>query len=201
MTRPFKLLGFDHIGFIVGNAKQATQYYESTLGFNRIAYRGLETGERNVTSYALRQNDIIFVLNTPLGSSPPLNDHLRRHGDGVRDIAFGVDDAKLAWEHTTSRGATSFQEPTTQSDEHGEVITAAIKTYGDTVHTFVQRGDYQGPFMPGFQKVEPIVKQDRRSRTSIRRSLVSSACGRWMTRMFPPNSPRFARSSSPMRKK
>jgi 4-hydroxyphenylpyruvate dioxygenase len=160
MTPPFRLLGFDHIGFIVGNAKQAAQYYESTLGFNRIAYRGLETGERDVTSYVLRQNDIMFVLHTPLGSGSSLNDHLRQHGDGVRDIAFGVDDAKAAWESTTSRGATSVQEPTTHSDEHGEVITAAIQTYGDTVHTFIQRGDYKGPFTPGFQKDEPIVKQD-----------------------------------------
>jgi 4-hydroxyphenylpyruvate dioxygenase len=160
MTRPFKLLGFDHIAFIVGNAKQAAQYYESTLGFNRIAYRGLETGEREATSYVLRQNDIVFVLHTPLGSSSALNDHLRRHGDGVRDIAFGVDDARRAWEYTTGRGATSFQEPTAHSDEHGEVVTSAIKTYGDTVHTFIQRGDYKGPFMPGFETAEPIVKQD-----------------------------------------
>ena len=160
MTRPFRLLGFDHIGFIVGNAKQAAHYYETTFGFNRIAYRGLETGERDVASYALRQNDIVFVLHTPLSSGPVLNDHLRRHGDGVCDIAFGVDDAKLAWEYTTSRGATSFQEPTTHSDEHGEVLTAAIKTYGDTVHTFIQRGGYKGPFMPGYVEIEPIVKQD-----------------------------------------
>ena len=160
MTRPFKLLGFDHIAFVVGNAKQAVQYYESTLGFNRVAYRGLETGERAVTSYVLRQDDIMFVLHTPLGSRSALNDHLRKHGDGVQDIAFGVDDARVAWEYTTGRGATSFQEPTTRSDEHGEVITSAIKTYGDTVHTFIQRGDYKGPFMPGFAKAEPIVKQD-----------------------------------------
>jgi 4-hydroxyphenylpyruvate dioxygenase len=113
-----------------------------------------------VASYALRQNGIVYVLHTPLGSGSPLNDHLRRHGDGVCDIAFGVDDAKSAWEYTTSQGATSFQEPTTRSDEHGEVVTAAIRTYGDTVHTFIQRADYEGPFMPGYVEIEPIVRQE-----------------------------------------
>ena len=158
MTRPFKLLGFDHIGFIVGNAKQATHYYESVFGFHRAAYRGLETGEREVTSYVLQQNDVKFVLNTPLHGGSPLNDHLRHHGDGVFNIAFGVDDAKAAWQHTTSRGATSVQEPTNESDDNGEVITAAIRTYGDTIHTFVQRVSYDGPFLPGFQKDESKIK-------------------------------------------
>ena len=158
MTRPFKLLGFDHVGFIVGNAKQAAHYYESVFGFHRVAYRGLETGERDMASYVLRQNDVIFVLNTPLNGRSPLNDHLRQHGDGVYNIAFGVDNAKVAWEHTTGRGAESVQEPTTQSDDNGEVTTAAIRTYGDTLHTFVERVSYKGPFMPGCKKDESRIE-------------------------------------------
>ncbi len=158
MTRPFKLLGFDHIGFIVGNAKQAAHYYESVFGFRRVGYRGLETGERSATSYVLQQNDVRFVLNTPLDGRSELNDHLRRHGDGVSNIAFAVDDAKAAWQHTTSRGAGSVQEPKTLTDEHGKVVTAAIKTYGDTIHTFVERVDYDGPFLPGFRKDQSKIK-------------------------------------------
>lgn len=162
MSRPFKLLGFDHVGFIVGNAKQATHYYESVFGFNRIAYRGLETGEREAASYVLRQNDVIFVLNTPLSGGSSLNDHLRKHGDGVCNIAFGVDNAKAAFEHTTANGAKPVQEPTPLSDENGKVVTAAIQTYGDTIHTFVERQNYKGPFLPGYRadkstiKIEPV---------------------------------------------
>ncbi len=107
MSRPFELTGFDHIGFIVGNAKQASYYYESIYGFSLTAYSGLETGQREQASYVLTQNDVNFVFTTPLSSDSPLNEHLRQHGDGVKNIAFGVDDATKAWEYTTSQGAAS----------------------------------------------------------------------------------------------
>ena len=158
MSRPFKLLGFDHVGYVVGNAKQAAHYYETVFGFHRVAYRGLETGERDLTSYVLRQNDVIFVLNTPLTSASGLNDHLRKHGDGVNNIAFGVDNAEAAWKHTTSNGAKSVQEPVTLSDDGGDVVTSAIQTYGDTIHTFVQREGYKGAFMPGFEPDESKIE-------------------------------------------
>ena len=158
MERPFELRGFDHIGFIVGNAKQAAHYYQDVFGFDLVAYRGLETGERESASYVLRQQNVRFVLTTPLHGNSPLNDHLRLHGDGVKDIAFGVNDAKAAFEYTTSRGAVPIGEPKTISDENGEVTISSIQTYGDTLHTFIDRSNYNGPFMPGFQKMESTTR-------------------------------------------
>jgi 4-hydroxyphenylpyruvate dioxygenase len=156
MKLPFEFLGFDHVGYIVGNAKQAAQYYQCRLGFELVAYKGLETGEREAASYVLRQNKVRFVLTSPLLPGSSLNEHLRLHGDGVRDIAFAVDDAKAAWKHAIGRGALSAAEPRVISDDHGQAVTAAVKTYGDTIHTFVERKSYQGVFLPGFEKAESL---------------------------------------------
>ena len=142
--------GTDHVEFYVGNAKQAAFFYRSSMGFRLVAYRGPETGTRDRASYVLEQNKVRFVLTTPLYPSGDLADHVFRHGDGVKSIALWVDDVKSAWEETTARGARSVQAPFTLEDENGKAQLAAIAIYGDTVHTFVERRDYHGPFLPGF---------------------------------------------------
>jgi 4-hydroxyphenylpyruvate dioxygenase len=144
------LLGTDYVEFYVGNAKQSAHYYKTAFGYQSHAYRGLETGSRDSVSYVLKQDKIRLVLTTPLNSNSPINDHLRKHGDGVKVIALWVEDAKSAWEETTKRGAISFMEPTVEKDEHGEVIRSGIYTYGETVHIFVERKNYNGTFLPGF---------------------------------------------------
>jgi len=145
------LNGTDYVEFYVGNARQSAHYYRSAFGFRLLAYRGPETGTRDWASYVLVQNKIRLVLTTPLHPEHLISDHIRRHGDGVRDIALWVDDAPSAWLETTKRGARSVREPETLRDEGGEVRLASIATYGDTIHTFVERGRYQGAFLPGFQ--------------------------------------------------
>jgi 4-hydroxyphenylpyruvate dioxygenase len=145
--------GTDHIEFYVGNAKQAAFFYRSSMGFSLVAYRGPETGTRDRASYVLEQNKIRLVLTTPLFPSGDIADHVYRHGDGVRSIALWVDDAKSAWEETTARGARSVQAPFTLEDENGRTQLASIAIYGDTVHTFVERRNYRGPFLPGFVAV------------------------------------------------
>ena len=142
--------GTDHLEFYVGNAKQAAYFYRASMGFNLVAYRGPETGTRDRASYVLEQNKIRFVLTTPLQASGELADHVLRHGDGVKSIALWVDDARSAWKETTSRGAKSVQAPFTAQDKAGETQLSSIAIYGDTVHTFVERGSYSGPFLPGF---------------------------------------------------
>ncbi|KPK28974.1 MAG: 4-hydroxyphenylpyruvate dioxygenase [Desulfobacterales bacterium SG8_35_2] len=152
MTKPpFTIMGTDYVEFIVGNAKQAAHYYQTLYGFEPIAFRGLETGYREKASYVLKQNKIHFVFSSPYKANSPLNVHLMLHGDGVRDVAFWVDDAKAAWEYVTGRGAVSVLEPTTLKDDSGTIIMASMQTYGDTIHTFVQRDKYEGVFMPGFE--------------------------------------------------
>ena len=148
------LNGIDFVEFYVGNARQSAHYYRSAFGFRLAAYRGPETGTRDRASYVLVQKRICLVLTTPLGPEHPISDQLRLHGDGVHDIALWVDDAESAWRETTARGARSVREPEIQQDEHGEVRLAAIATYGDTIHTFVERKNYQGAFLPGFRTVE-----------------------------------------------
>lgn len=148
------ILGTDHIEFYVGNAKQAAYYYRTAFGFQLTAYAGLETGVRDRASYVLQQGKIRFVLTTPYHPNNPIADHIYTHGDGVKALALWVDDARKAWEETTKRGAMSVQEPTTLRDDNGEVVIATIKTYGDTVHTFVERKNYRGVFMPGYVPVE-----------------------------------------------
>lgn len=144
------LLGTDYVEFYVGNAKQSAHFYKTAFGFQSHVYRGLETGSRDSVSYVLKQDKIRLVLTTPLNSESPINEHLAKHGDGVKVIALWVDDAKSAWEETTSRGAKSFMEPTVEKDEHGEVVRSGIYTYGETVHIFVERKNYHGAFLPGF---------------------------------------------------
>ena len=148
------LNGTDYVEFYVGNAKQSSVYYRSVLGMELVAYSGPETGVRDRASYVLQQDKIRFVLTTPLSPEHPISDHIRLHGDGVRDIALWVDDAESAYSETTRRGAIGVREPVTLKDEGGEVKLSAIKTYGDTIHTFVERSKYRGIFMPGYRPVE-----------------------------------------------
>lgn len=148
------LLGTDYVEFYVGNAKQAAHYYKTAFGFQSLAYRGLETGSKDEVSYVLVQDKIRLVLTTPLNSKSPINQHLAKHGDGVKVIALWVDDATKAFEETTSRGAKPYLEPTVEKDEQGEVVRSGIYTYGETVHLFVERKNYNGVFLPGFIKWE-----------------------------------------------
>jgi 4-hydroxyphenylpyruvate dioxygenase len=148
------LLGTDYVEFYVGNAKQSAHFYKTAFGFQSLAYKGLETGSRDSVSYVLVQDKIRLVLTTPLNSKSPINDHIVKHGDGVKVIALWVDDARSAYEETTKRGAKSYLEPTVEKDEHGEIVKAGIYTYGETVHMFVERKNYNGTFMPGFEKWE-----------------------------------------------
>jgi len=148
------LLGTDYVEFYVGNAKQAAHYYMTAFGFQALAYAGPETGVMDRASYAVRQHKLTFVLTTPLRSGNPMADHIYKHGDGVKNLALGVDDATKAWEETTKRGAKSHLEPLRLKDEHGEVVLSGIHTYGDTVHLFVERKNYSGAFMPGYKKWE-----------------------------------------------
>src|ERR1035437_1399120 len=148
----FPIRAIDHVEFIVGNAKQSAYYYRSAFGFKLTGYAGLETGVRDRASYVLEQGKIRFVLTTPLVPEHPYQDHLALHGDGVRDISFEVDDVERAYRETTKRGAIGVQEPREVSDDSGTYRTAAIKTYGDTLHSFVDRKNYRG-FAPGFRAV------------------------------------------------
>ncbi len=146
--------GTDYLELYVGNAKQAAYFYRTAFGFRLVAYAGPETGLRDRASYVVQQNKIRLVLTTPMHPGNAISQHIENHGDGVKTLALWVDDARKSWEETTKRGAVSVQEPTTMRDEHGEIVVAGIKTYGDTVHTFVERKNYHGVFMPGFQAVE-----------------------------------------------
>src|SRR5579864_3177046 len=133
------LNGTDHVEFYVGNARQAAHYYRSAFGMKLTAYSGPETGVRDRSSYVLEQEKIRFVLSTALQPDHPIADHVRQHGDGVRDIALTVDDADSAFRETTRRGARAVREPFTMHDDRGEVRLASIAAYGDTIHTFVER--------------------------------------------------------------
>ncbi len=154
------LKGTDHVEFYVGNARQAAHFYRAAMGMSLVAYSGPETGQRDRASYVLQQGKVRFVLTTALRSDSPVASHVQRHGDGVRAIALWVDDASSAWRETTRRGARSVAEPFVLEDEHGSVILSSIATYGDTIHTFVQRTAYSGPFLPGFRAIDydPIAR-------------------------------------------
>lgn len=143
--------GTDYLELYVGNAKQSAHYYKTAFGFQTVAYAGPETGVRDRASYVLQQGKIRLVLTTALNSNHPISEHVKKHGDGVKILALWVDDAKSAYEETTKRGAKSYQEPITMKDEHGEVVTSGIYTYGETVHMFVERKNYNGVFMPGYK--------------------------------------------------
>jgi 4-hydroxyphenylpyruvate dioxygenase len=142
--------GTDYVELYVGNAKQAAHFYKTAFGFQSYAYAGLETGLRDRTSYVLKQDKITLVLTTPLTSACPVSDHIKRHGDGVKVIALWVDDARKAFHETVSRGATPCMEPTVEKDDKGEIVRSGIYTYGETLHIFVERKNYNGVFMPGF---------------------------------------------------
>jgi 4-hydroxyphenylpyruvate dioxygenase len=150
----FPINGTDYIEFYCGNAKQSAHYYRTVWGHRLVGYRGPETGVRDRASYLLEQEKLRFVLTSPLGPEGPIAEHVHHHGDGVRDIAFWVEDARAAHTAAVSRGAESAQEPTVSRDEHGEVVTAAIRIYGDTIHSIVQRNGYHGLFLPGFVPVD-----------------------------------------------
>ncbi|MDP2385834.1 MAG: 4-hydroxyphenylpyruvate dioxygenase [Bacteroidota bacterium] len=146
------LNGTDYVEFYVGNAKQAAHYYKTAFGFQNLAYSGLETGNKETASYVLQQGKIRLVLTTPLGSANPINQHISKHGDGVKVIALWVDDATKSFEETTKRGAKPFMQPTKEEDANGYVIRSGIYTYGETVHIFVERKNYSGLFLPGYQE-------------------------------------------------
>ncbi|MGI8844087.1 MAG: 4-hydroxyphenylpyruvate dioxygenase [Gemmatimonadaceae bacterium] len=148
----FPINGTDHIEFWVGNAKQAAHFYRTAFGFRLAAYRGPETGTRDRVSYVLEQNKVRFVLTTALTPDHPVQQHVSRHGDGVRDLALWVDDAREAFARAVERGAEVVFEPQVLRDDDGEVVIAGIKTYGDTIHSLVERQNYAGAFMPGFRK-------------------------------------------------
>jgi 4-hydroxyphenylpyruvate dioxygenase len=159
-TDVFPINGTDFIEFYVGNARQASHYYRAAFGFELVAYRGPETGQRDRASYVMQQGKIRFILTTPI--RPDLSDeakyiasHIERHGDGVRDLALWVDDARDAYEKAVERGAESVHEPRVMRDDNGEVVIAAIRTYGETIHSLVERSNYNGPFLPGFRAVQP----------------------------------------------
>ncbi len=146
--------GTDYVEFYVGNAKQSAHYYKTAFGFQELAYCGLETGVRDRTSYVLQQGKIRIILTTPLVEESDVARHIAKHGDGVRVIALWVDDAYDAFEQTVLRGAKPFLQPETLEDENGTVRRSGIHTYGDTVHIFIERKDYNGIFLPGFEKWE-----------------------------------------------
>jgi len=175
VKNPLGLKKIHHVEFYVGNAKQAEFYYRKAFGFSRHAYSGLETGNRETTSYLMRQGNVNFVLTAPMGPEHPAAEHIKQHGDGVKDIAFYVEDADHAFAESVRRGATPVIEPHDWNDEHGSVRKAAIATYGDTIHSFISynsvrsphvskgSGDngeapdkytYVGPFLPGFVEQE-----------------------------------------------
>ncbi|MBK7130267.1 MAG: 4-hydroxyphenylpyruvate dioxygenase [Crocinitomicaceae bacterium] len=148
------LLGTDYVELYVGNAKQSAHFYKTAFGFQSEAYCGLETGVKDRVSYVLKQDKIRLVLTTPLTPGGPINEHINKHGDGVKVIALWVEDATKAWEETTSRGAKSFMQPTREEDANGHVVRSGIHTYGETVHIFVERKNYTGIFLPGYRKWE-----------------------------------------------
>jgi 4-hydroxyphenylpyruvate dioxygenase len=148
------LHGTDYVELYVGNAKQAAYYYMSAFGFQPLAYAGPETGSKDKASYVVRQNKLTFVLTGPIKTNNAIADHVSRHGDGVKTLALLVDDARSAWTETTKRGAKTCMEPTSLKDDDGEVVLSGIALYGDTVHVFVERKNYNGIFMPGYAKWE-----------------------------------------------
>ncbi len=144
------LNGTDYVEIYVSNSKQAAHFYKTAFGFQDLAYSGLETGDKHTESYVLAQDKIRLVLSSPLHSNTLIGKHIDKHGDGVKVVALWVDDATDAWKQTTSRGAKSYMDPTVEEDEHGRVVRSGIHCYGEVVHIFVERKDYNGAFLPGF---------------------------------------------------
>ncbi|MGQ9805551.1 MAG: 4-hydroxyphenylpyruvate dioxygenase [Chlorobiales bacterium] len=149
-TEKLPVLDFDHLEFYVGNAKQTAFFYKQAMGFELVGYCGPETGVRDRASYLMQQGKIRFVLTSPMHSDSLIAEHIKKHGDGVRDIAFETSDATKCYELAVQRGAVGVQEPTVLKDEYGVVIKSAVQTYGDTIHSFIERKDYKGMFLPPF---------------------------------------------------
>ncbi len=161
MTDLMPLQGYDAIEFYVGNARQSAHYYRTAFGFDVIAYAGPETGVRDRCSFVLEQGDIRFVLTAGLGPESPIVQHQALHGDGVRDVAFRVPDAEAAFEEALRRGAEPHAEPASYEDESGKVVVSAIKAYGDTIHSFVDRSNYSGVYLPGYKPTKHWAPADR----------------------------------------
>lgn len=151
----FPINGTDYVEFYVGNAKQASHYYRAAFGFSLVAYRGPETGVRDRASYLMQQGKIRLLFTTSITPDTPIAEHVHLHGDGVRDYALWVDDARAAYDTAISRGAIPIHEPEVHQDADGEVVIAAIGTYGDTIHSLIERRNYRGAFLPGFKAVTP----------------------------------------------
>lgn len=159
---PFPVKGMDAVVFAVGNAKQAAHYYSTAFGMKRVAYSGPENGSRETASYVLESGNARFVFTSVVKATTDrgrfLADHVAEHGDGVVDLAIEVPDARAAYAHAVEHGATGVTEPHELTDEHGTVVLATIATYGQTVHTLVDRSGYTGPYLPGFVAVDPVVE-------------------------------------------
>jgi 4-hydroxyphenylpyruvate dioxygenase len=147
--------GTDYVELYVSNARQAAHYYQTAFGFQPLAHAGLETGLTDKVSYVVAQDKIRLVLTSPLKSGTDIGRHIDQHGDGVKVVAMWVDDAAYAYQTAIERGAKSFLEPTIEEDEHGKIVKSGIHTYGETLHIFIERKDYQGVFLPGFQPWNP----------------------------------------------
>lgn len=152
------IMGTDYIELYVGNSKQAAHYYQSAWGFQPLAYAGMETGLKDRESYVLVQDKIRLVLTSPLHSGTEIGKHIDKHGDGVKVTALWVPDATKAFEEATKRGAKAYMQPTTEEDEHGKIVKSGIEIYGDTVHIFIERKEYNGIFLPGYKKWDPEYK-------------------------------------------
>jgi len=152
--------GTDYVEFYVGNAKQAAYYYQTAFGFQPLAYSGLETGDKEKTSYVLAQHKIRFVFTTALVPGSQISEHVKKHGDGVKVVALWVEDATSAFDETVKRGAVPYLKPTAEEDAFGRVVRSGIHTYGETVHIFVERKDYHGPFLPGYVKWDPAYRTE-----------------------------------------
>jgi 4-hydroxyphenylpyruvate dioxygenase len=155
---PLRLKGLHHIEFLVGNARQAAYFYRNAFRFSLKAYAGLETGRRESASYVLQQGAARFVFSTPLNPEGAMSEHIRKHGDGVRDIAFEVEDADQSFELALSFGAQEALRPQILSDRHGKAHHAAVCTYGDTIHSFISYENYDGPFLPGYEPMTATAK-------------------------------------------
>ena len=147
-----RFFGFDHLVFWVGNAKVVASHYCARFGYEYFAYKGLETGSKKIACHVIKNNKVILEFQSSLEPTDTLGigAHVTKHGDGVRDVAFNVEDAALTFKVATSRGAKAVKEPETIKDENGFVVLAAVQTYGDTIHTFVQRHEYKGLYLPGY---------------------------------------------------
>jgi len=150
------LMGIDHVEYHVGNARQAAFYYSKAFGFHITAYSGPETKVRDRASYVLEQGEARIVLTGAMGPESPISQHVLAHGDGVKDVAFRVPDAAHAYEYATGHGATGVLEPEIAEDEHGKIVRAAIAAYGETIHSFIERENYSGPYFPGYRQEQPL---------------------------------------------